>query len=83
MKYAKKIDSFNTLTHKNEAGLIFFTETPLANYIFSRGALVKNSKNTDLDLMKLSKRGFFNSSGFKFWFPINAHPQVSSHVMVV
>ena len=23
MKYAKKMDSFNTLTHKNEVGLIF------------------------------------------------------------
>lgn len=54
------MDSFNTLTHKNEAGLIFFTETPLASYIFSRGAPAKNSKNTDSDLMKLSTRGFFS-----------------------
>lgn len=54
------MESFNTVTDKNEAGPHFFTETPLASYIFSRGAPVKNSKNTDLDLVKLSKRGFFN-----------------------
>ena len=55
------MESFNTVTDKNEAGLIFSLKHHLPAISFLEAhQSCKNSKNTDLDLVKLSKRGFFN-----------------------
>ena len=54
------MESFNTVTDKNEAGLIFSQKHHLPAISFLEAHQSRIPKIRILDLVKLSKRGFFN-----------------------